>query len=62
MYMPKAINNLKIKYDGQVYDKITNLNISNWEDEQYNVHFEVQDNEKMRTSIRCNIEDIEFVK
>ena len=62
MYIPKPIAGLKIKYDGKEYDKIINLSINNYEDDPYNVRFEVQENEKMRTSIACNMEDIEFIK
>lgn len=62
MYQPKKIANFKIKYDNKIYDKITDFNISNWEDEANNVRFTNRDNDKSITQIICNLSDIEIIK
>lgn len=57
----KTIPNFKIKYNGEMYDNITNFGIDNW-DTKINVHFTNQDSEQRYTNVNCQMEDIEIIK
>lgn len=61
MNRPKPINGLKVEYDNKIYDKIIRFNISNWDDEKYNVSFTNIDSDNLTTEIRCNLKDIKII-
>ena len=61
MNRPKIINGLKVEYDNKIYDKIINFNISNWDDEKYNVSFTNVDSDNLTTEIRCSLKDIKII-
>ena len=61
MDRPKIINGLKVEYDNKIYDKIIRINISNWDDEKYNVSFTNVDSDNLTTEIRCSLKDIKII-
>lgn len=57
----KTVKGLKIKYNDEVYDKITYFNISNWDGKE-NVSFSHKKNENTMLNINCKFADIEIIK
>ncbi len=57
----QPIKGLKVKYDGDIYDKILYISISNiTEYNEFEVRFENMDNENSTTNINCMLKDIEI--
>ena len=55
------IENLKIKYDGNVYDKIVYFSISNWDGNE-RVSFTNKTNNNSSTNVNCKFSEIEIIK
>ena len=56
----KPIQNLKIKYDGTVYENITYFSVSNWDGKE-RVSFTNKKNESTSTNVSCKFSDIEIL-
>lgn len=57
----QPINNLKIKYDNKLYEKILYISIQNVSEySEYEVSFDNMDNENSTTRINCMLKDIEM--
>ena len=57
----RPIENLKIKYDGNVYDKIVYFSISNWDGNE-RVNFTNKTDSNSSTSVNCKYSEIEITK
>ena len=57
----RPIENLKIKYDGNVYDKIVYFYISNWDGNEQ-VSFTNKKDNNSSTSVNCKFNEIEIIK
>lgn len=55
------IENLKIKYDGNTYDKIVYFSISNWDGNE-NVSFTNKTDSNSSTTVNCKFSEIEIIK
>ena len=57
----RPIENLKIKYDENVYDKIVYFSISNWDGNE-RVSFTNKTDNNSSTSVNCKFSEIEIIK
>lgn len=57
----KPIENLKIKYDNNIYDKIVYFSISNWDGNE-RVSFTNKTNNNSSTTVNCKFSEIEITK
>lgn len=57
----RPIENLKIKYDGNVYDKIVYFSISNWDGNEQ-VSFTNKTDNSSSTNVNCKFSEIEIIK
>ena len=55
------IENLKIKYDGNTYDKIVYFSISNWDGNE-RVSFTNRTDNNSSTNENCKFSEIEIIK
>ena len=55
------IENLKIKYDGNTYDKIVCFSISNWDGNE-RVSFTNKTDNNSSTTVNCKFSEIEIIK
>ena len=57
----RPIENLKIKYDGNTYDKIVYFSISNWDGNE-RVSFTNKTDNNSSTNVNCKFSEIEIIK
>lgn len=57
----RPINNLTIKYDGNTYEKIIYLSISNWDGNEI-VSFTNKTDSNSSTTVNCKFSEIEIIK
>lgn len=57
----RPIENLKIKYDNNTYDKIVYFSISNWDGNE-RVSFTNKTDSNSSTTVNCKFSEIEIVK
>lgn len=57
----RPINNLTIKYDGTIYDKIVYFSISNWDGNE-TVSFTNKKDNNTSTTVNCKFSEIEINK
>lgn len=57
----RPIENLKIKYDNNIYDKIVYFSISNWDGNE-RVSFTNKTNNNSSTTVNCKFSEIEITK
>lgn len=57
----RPIENLKIEYDGNTYEKIVYLSISNWDGNEQ-VSFTNKTDSNSSTTVNCKFSEIEIIK
>lgn len=57
----RPINNLEVKYDGTMYDKIVYFSITNWDGNEH-VSFTNKKDNNTSTTVNCKFSEIEIIK